>query len=223
LTLAARRRVNYGNVAPREAQEMFVREALIEGRSRLRAPFLAENRALRAQVERLEAKIRRRDIMIDEQAQSDFYLSRLPPDINSVAAMERWLKDPANRHGAALKMMLSDLTRRPVDDVTAARYPDKLDVGGNLLPLEYRFESLFLSLWSDCSTQDSSRGSFLAGAKRRSPRCFVRCRSRSARRSFRCRSTRRERRKSCSIRATSTQPSLRGSRVPAVQRFPGRR
>lgn len=140
LTLAARRRVNYGNVAPREAQEIFVREALIEGRSRLRAPFLVENRALKAQVERMEAKIRRRDILIDEQAQSDFYLSRLPPEINSIAAMERWLRDPAGRHGAELKMTLSDLTRRSVEDVTASNFPDKLDVAGNQLPLEYRFE-----------------------------------------------------------------------------------
>src|SRR5690606_7967090 len=46
LTLTARRRVNYGNVAPAEAREMFVREALIEGRSKLRAPFLARNRQL---------------------------------------------------------------------------------------------------------------------------------------------------------------------------------
>ncbi len=138
LTLAARRRVNYGNVAPREAQEIFVREALIEGRSKIRAPFLAANKVLRSDVERLEAKIRRRDILVDEQALCDFYRSRLPEEVNSVAAFERWLKD--HRQGDALRMTLSDLTRRPVDDIAASDYPDVFDIGGNTLKLEYRFE-----------------------------------------------------------------------------------
>ncbi|MBC7982424.1 MAG: ATP-dependent RNA helicase HrpA, partial [Candidatus Obscuribacterales bacterium] len=92
LTLAAQRRVNYGSVAPKEAREMFVREALIEGRSQLRAEFLQHNRQLRAKVEIIEAKIRRRDVLVDEQTQCEFYLAQLPEHIHSVAALEKWLK-----------------------------------------------------------------------------------------------------------------------------------
>ena len=139
LPLSARRRVNYGNVAPREAQEIFVREGLVEGHARIRASFLATNRALRTQVERLEAKIRRRDVMVDEQALCEFYLSRLPEQVNSTAALEKWLREtPA--HEAKLVMTLSDVTGRSVAEVTAQSHPDVLEIGGNALPIEYRFE-----------------------------------------------------------------------------------
>lgn len=93
LTLSARRRVNYGNVAPKEAREIFVREALVEGRTRFRADFLEHNRRLRREIETLEAKIRRRDVLIDEQGMVDFYLAQLPEHVHSIAALERWLKE----------------------------------------------------------------------------------------------------------------------------------
>lgn len=156
LTLTARRRVNYGNVAPAEAREIFVREALIEGRSKLRAPFLARNRELRHEVELMEAKIRRRDILVDAQALSDFYLARLPEHINSTAALQHWLKDPhhaarrahtahpAQPHAqpsvAQLDMAITDLMRRPAPEITTESYPDQLQVAGNALSIEYQFD-----------------------------------------------------------------------------------
>src|SRR5512138_881092 len=97
LTLSARRRVNYGTVAPREAREIFVREALVEGRTRFRAEFLQHNRKLRREVEVLEAKIRRRDVLVDDQTIVDFYLTRLPEHVHSIAALERWLKESDRR------------------------------------------------------------------------------------------------------------------------------
>ncbi len=97
LTLSARRRVNYGTVAPKEAREIFVREALVEGHTRYRAEFLQHNRCLRREVEALEAKIRRRDVLIDEQTMVDFYLQRLPEHVHSIAALEKWLKESERR------------------------------------------------------------------------------------------------------------------------------
>lgn len=157
LTLAANRRVNYGNVAPREAREIFVREALVEGRSKVRAAFVGQNRELRHHVEQMEAKIRRRDILVDEQTICDFYLARLPEHIHSTAALERWLKDSTHpivrrTHGAhpapassqlpvaSLAMSLSDLMRRDVPEITAQSHPDTFEIAGNSLPIEYRFE-----------------------------------------------------------------------------------
>ena len=167
LTLAGQRRVNYGNVAPKEAREIFVREALVEGRSSMRAPFLKHNAELRKQVETLEAKIRRRDILVDEQTMCDFYLQRLPEHINSVAAMEKWLRNdtrpalhlsstkgvgakkrraltpsPVGEGGGEglLFMTLSDLTSRDTSDITPENFPDSLNIAGNQLPLTYKFE-----------------------------------------------------------------------------------
>jgi ATP-dependent helicase HrpA len=138
LTLSARRRVNYGSVAPSEAQQIFVREALVAGHTRLRTPFLEHNRRLWHEVERLEAKLRRRDVLVDEQAITDFYLQRLPPQVHSTAALEKFRRTPRPPH--ALNMSQSDLMRRAVPEVTAASHPDTATLAGNELPLEYRFE-----------------------------------------------------------------------------------
>jgi ATP-dependent helicase HrpA len=138
LTLSSRRRVNYGSVAPREAQQIFVREALVEGHARrLRAPFIEQNRRLRREVEQLEAKLRRRDVLVDEQSITDFYLQRLPEEVNSTAAMEKWLR---GHPPGALLMSRSDLMRRDVPEVTTASHPDSVRLAGNELPLDYAFE-----------------------------------------------------------------------------------
>ena len=154
LTLSARRRINYGNVASAEARQMFVREALVEARSNLRLPFLQHNRELHRQVELMEAKIRRRDVLVDEQTQCEFYLARLPADVNSVATLQRAMKPVHASHGKAgegahhgttetapvLAMTLADLMRRPTPEITATSHPEILQVAGNRLPLEYHFE-----------------------------------------------------------------------------------
>lgn len=137
LTLTARRRINFGHVAPKEARDIFVREALVEGRSALRADFLQHNAKLRAAVESMEAKIRRRDVLVNEQALCEFYLARLPQDMHSIAAMEKWLKSNSCR---PLNMSLSDLMVREVPEAVAECFPDTIDVSGNSLPLTYKFE-----------------------------------------------------------------------------------
>jgi ATP-dependent helicase HrpA len=140
LTLASRRRINFGTVEPEQARLIFVREAFVEGHTDFRASFLDSNRRLRREVEAMEAKIRRRDVLVDEQAIVDFYVARLPADVNTIAALQRWLKSPHARSGAVLQMALPDLIRRATPEITATNYPNTLDVAGNALPLQYRFE-----------------------------------------------------------------------------------
>jgi ATP-dependent helicase HrpA len=139
LTLSARRRVNYGSVEPQQARHIFVREALIEGQTDFRAKFLDTNHSLRSEVEALEARIRRRDILVDDQAFVDFYVARLPADVNTIATLQRWMKSPAGGNDA-LTMTITDLTRRDAPEIAATNYPDQLLVSGNRLPLTYRFE-----------------------------------------------------------------------------------
>ena len=93
--LASARRVSYGAVAPLAAHEIFVQEALVAGRSSIAAPFVAANRELKAHVEGLEARIRRRDILVDEAAQAQFYAARIPVQVNSVAGFESWWRERA--------------------------------------------------------------------------------------------------------------------------------
>src|SRR5690606_28076514 len=152
LILNAGRRVNYAAAQPREAQEIFVREALVEGRTRWRAPFLEHNRRLREQVEQLEARLRRRDVLVDEQAMCDFYLARLLPDVHSIATLERFLRGARGESGRRrstqsgkpvqtpspaeqLTMTLRDLMRREAVDAMSAQYPDPFPFEGNELPI----------------------------------------------------------------------------------------
>jgi ATP-dependent helicase HrpA len=169
LTLASQRRVNYGAIQPREARDIFIREHLINDEE-TRDPAVRANRLLREEIEALEAKIRRRDIVVDEQAQVDFYAARLPERVNSVALFERWRIDGGalargasagrasagrasaggtsaggasgaeRRDSRVLYMTRADLMRREAPDAGPERYPDDLPVGANRLPLRYRFE-----------------------------------------------------------------------------------
>jgi ATP-dependent helicase HrpA len=139
LTLAAGRRVNYGTVAPREAREMFVREALVHARSRIKGHFLDRNRALKITLSREEATLRRHVVLVDEPEEAAFYLARLPDTVHSTAAFERWRKETPSSD-SQLTMTEADLRRPGAPTVDRALHPDRLALGGNRLPVEYRFE-----------------------------------------------------------------------------------
>ena len=139
LTLAARRRIRYAAVAPREAHELFIREALIAEHSDLPRKYLESNRRARAQVEQLEAKIRRRDLLIDEEAQLAFYRARIPEAVSSVAAFESWWRELAQRDPQRLTLTAADLMQRAAPEASVAAYPDEIAIGGNRLPLTYVF------------------------------------------------------------------------------------
>jgi ATP-dependent helicase HrpA len=106
----------------------------------IRGDFLHANRKLREEVEALEAKIRRRDIVVDEQAQMEFYAKRIPERVSSVSAFEHWRAGAERENPRVLYMSLSDLMQRDAADVAPDRFPDDLQVGSNRLPLQYKFE-----------------------------------------------------------------------------------
>jgi ATP-dependent helicase HrpA len=140
LTLAARRRVNYANIAPLEAREIFVREALVAGHGQVSGEFVAANRRLIAEVEQLEARIRRRDIVVDETALVSFYTARVPQGVSTVAAFESWRVKAERQNPRILYMTRADVMEREAPEAGPEHFPDTLDVGGNALPLIYKFE-----------------------------------------------------------------------------------
>ncbi|MBK1701381.1 ATP-dependent RNA helicase HrpA [Thiococcus pfennigii] len=140
ITLVPRRRVNYGPINPGEAREIFLRAALVEGDFQTRAPFWRHNQDLIAYVQHLEAKSRRRDILVDEEAIYAFYAERLPSGIYSTPQFERWLREASRREPKLLHMRMADLMRHAAAEVTAEAFPDALPVGASRLPLEYHFD-----------------------------------------------------------------------------------
>ena len=140
LTLVAGRRVNYGSVAPEAAREIFVREALVHGRSRLRAPFLTNNAREKAALAAEEAALRRHAVLVDETAEAAFYLARVPATVHSLVAFERWRREAEPDRPRLLFMAAPDLRRPQAPPFDRARYPATLPLAGNELPVEYRFE-----------------------------------------------------------------------------------
>ena len=140
VTLVPKRRVNYGPINPAEARAIFIRFALTECDFDSRAPFWRHNRELIAYIQHLEAKSRRRDILVDEEAIHAFYDQRVPPGIYSTPLFERWLRQATQKDPKLLHLRMEDAMRHEAATVTAQAFPDSLQVGASALPLEYRFD-----------------------------------------------------------------------------------
>ena len=93
LTVYRRRRVSFGKQDPARARELFIRGALVEGEFDTRLPFFAHNRKLLADIEQLEHKSRRQDVLVDDELIFAFYDSLVPQGIYTGAAFERWYRD----------------------------------------------------------------------------------------------------------------------------------
>nr|WP_207161152.1 ATP-dependent RNA helicase HrpA [Halorhodospira halophila] len=140
LTLVAGRKVDYGRIDPQEARRLFLRDGLVAGEIRTRGAFLAHNQALVDEVERLEAKARRRDVLVDEEQLVAFYDARLPAHIRDAPAFERWRRRAERDDPQCLHMTREALMRRETDDISAEQYPDRLTVAGVEVALEYHLE-----------------------------------------------------------------------------------
>jgi ATP-dependent helicase HrpA len=138
--LSSGRQVNFALIDPALARRMFVEEALVRRQSALRCGFLERNARLRADLEQLEAKLRRRDLLAADAALVDFYLERIPADVASTRALERWWRNEERRHANRLDIPADVLLAGAAPAVNLQDYPDHLELDGNLLPLSYRFD-----------------------------------------------------------------------------------
>jgi ATP-dependent helicase HrpA len=140
LPVYVNRRVPYAGFDPAAAREIFIRSALVEGELDTRAPFFAHNRRLVAEIERLEHKSRRPDILVDEELIHAFYDERLPPEVNGAASFERWRAQAEREAPRLLFLSRADLMRHEAAGVTTENFPPSLQLGANRYSLEYHFE-----------------------------------------------------------------------------------
>jgi len=139
LIIHADKKVSYGRINPVEAREIFIRCALIAGDFESRAAFYSHNRQLIAELESLEAKSRRRDIIVDENILFDFYDRTLPSDIFSGATLDKWLRHHSEE-AKALFLSSDDLIRDDATLVSDDLFPDSLEMNGSRFPIEYHFD-----------------------------------------------------------------------------------
>jgi ATP-dependent helicase HrpA len=140
LTIIPKRRVHYGPINPTEAREIFIREALGNGEFDTRAAFFIANERLIAEVEELEHKARRQDVLVDEHKLFAFYDSKIPADIVNAASFEKWREGAEKLNPKLLYLTRDDLMRHGADAITAVQFPEKMTLGGVDIPLKYRFE-----------------------------------------------------------------------------------
>ncbi|MGV9265502.1 ATP-dependent RNA helicase HrpA [Kitasatospora sp. NPDC003701] len=140
MPVVAQRKVNYGRIDAELCRELFIRNALVEGDWETHHRFFAENRKLLSEVEELENRARRRDIMVDDQTLFDFYDSRLPDDIVSTRHFDSWWKKARHDQPDLLNFEKSMLINDSADGVTEADYPDYWQQGKLRFKLTYQFE-----------------------------------------------------------------------------------
>jgi ATP-dependent helicase HrpA len=140
LPVYAGRRVPYGTIDPAGARAIFIRAALVEGDYDSRAPFFLHNRRLVSEIERLEHKSRRPDILVDESLIEAFYDERIPATVCGGAQLDRWRRDAERAEPRLLYLSREDLMRHEAAGVTTENFPPALQLGASCFPLEYHFE-----------------------------------------------------------------------------------
>jgi len=139
LTLVPRRTVSFGGIDPPLARDVFIREALVPGALATRGTFLAHNRRLVAAVAELEHKARRQDVLVDPETIAAFYAERLPQDVTTLAAFERWRVVAEAQDPQVLYLTREVLMRHAAASITEEQFPETLAMAGATLPLKYRF------------------------------------------------------------------------------------
>ncbi len=137
LPLAARRRVNYSTIDPALARELFIRHALVEGEWQTRHHFFRDNARLRAELEDLEERARRRDLLVSDDEVYALYDARVPTDVVSARHFDAWWKKQRHKTPDLLTFTRDDLLRTDTADTDR---PDRWETGDVSLPLTYRFE-----------------------------------------------------------------------------------
>ncbi|QSX35447.1 ATP-dependent RNA helicase HrpA [Shewanella avicenniae] len=140
LTVVNRRRVQFGPIDPVQAREIFIRSGLAEGQLKLRDKFFHNNLKLLEEVETLEHKSRRRDILVDEDVLFAFYDERVPADIYNLPLFNRWWRNACRDTPELLNFDRNLLMQRDDTHVSALDFPDVWQQHNLRLPLSYRFE-----------------------------------------------------------------------------------
>ncbi|WP_257625088.1 ATP-dependent RNA helicase HrpA [Variovorax boronicumulans] len=130
LVVYSGRRVDFTKVDPVAAREIFIREALVGGQWETKYPFLAANRKLVKEVEGLEHKARRQDVLVDDELIYAFYDAQLPPDVASGTSFEHWYKELSRAQPRLLFLTRDELMRHQAAGITTQSFPPTVRLGG---------------------------------------------------------------------------------------------
>jgi ATP-dependent helicase HrpA len=136
LEIVSGRNISYGPINEEEAHEIFVRSALVEGHIKQMPDFLKHNLGLIKKISEMEEKLRRRDILVSEEAIADFYSRRLS-GVYDLRGLEKRIRTMGGDR--FLKMTEKDLILSFPDEKELALYPDELTLGNRRFKASYKF------------------------------------------------------------------------------------
>ena len=140
LVVVSRRRVPFGPVDQKAAREIFIREALVHGQLASSAAFLRHNRELREEIEALEHKSRRHDVLVDDEAVFAIFDAIVPQEVWSAQQFERWRREAERADAKLLFLTREQLMRHAAQEITEQRFPAAVEIGGVVYDLSYKFE-----------------------------------------------------------------------------------
>lgn len=134
------RRVHYGRINPVEARELFLRQGLVPSEVHTRLDFYRHNHRLLKEIEALEHRSRRPDILVDEQVIYEFYERQIPAEVYQTATLERWYRRLPKEQQKALFLTREFLMQHQAAEISVEVYPKQLQANGLALRLSYHFE-----------------------------------------------------------------------------------
>ncbi|MCM0677799.1 ATP-dependent RNA helicase HrpA [Micromonospora phytophila] len=138
--LVTSRKVNFGRIDPALSRELFIRHALVEGDWETHHHFWRDNQRLLAEIEELENRARRRDILVDDETIFQFYDQRIPADVVSGRHFDTWWKKTRHERPDLLTFTRDLLVNAGRGGLDEADFPDEWSADGVALPLTYTFE-----------------------------------------------------------------------------------
>ena len=138
--IVAARPVNYGAIDPRVSREIFIQSALVEGDWNTKHKFFKQNQQLIREVEELEHKSRRRDILVDERTLFEFYDQRIGTNVVSQKHFDTWWKKAEKQDPELLNFERSFLINDDAEQVSKLDFPNFWHQGNLKLKLTYQFE-----------------------------------------------------------------------------------
>lgn len=138
LIVIAKELVNFEQIDLVQAREIFIRDALVANQYGMQMKFLADNANKIKDIERIEDKLRRRDLLVDEESLYQFYDAKIPNHIASRKSFEEFYHDAENKTPNFLHFSDEDVLNEAVDD--SREFPESWHLGGLCLPLSYVFD-----------------------------------------------------------------------------------
>ena len=140
LVIYSGRAVSYARINPTEAREIFIRDGVAQHELEGRFPFITHNTQLIAQIEKLEHKARRQDVLVDDELIVAFYDAVIPKEICDTRALQKWHDEIIKTEPKRLYLTRDELMRHEAAGVTTEVFPKTMNVGGVDCALTYHFE-----------------------------------------------------------------------------------